>query len=160
MDDTEQKQQENLGSENVEKQQENNEEEKKLTGFQLNPQNINKNGRPPKGWSWAELLEDIGEEVMEGDPNKRTFKQVVGRRLWLECAKGNVHAIRELFNRMEGLPRMKMEVDGKVDTRIPELIEILDRIVSAQEVDENGQPVKVNQATNVAGDKGNSQENI
>lgn len=97
-------------------------------GFADHPELINKNGRPPKDWAWAELLEDIGEEVEE--KTGKTFKQLVGRRLWLECVNGNVLAIKELFNRMEGLPRMKLEVNGKIDMKIPELIDRIDKMLN------------------------------
>jgi len=117
------------GDTGVVKQQDNNIEqqpEKKPTGFQLNPQNINRNGRPPKNWSWAELLEKVGDELAPGEEvGGKTFKELVSKRLWLECVAGNINAIKELFNRTEGLPRIKMEVDGKVDTGSDEVAKLL-----------------------------------
>jgi|GEM_PF-1591927 len=106
-----------------------------IGGFKDHPELINKNGRPPKGWAWSELLEDIGDEV---EPKSgKQFKELVGRRLWLECVNGNIMAVKELFNRMEGLPRLKLEVDGKIDMKIPQLVEALDKIIAAKESDAN-----------------------
>ena len=68
------------------------------------PGNIaNPKGRPPKGWAWAELLEDVGEEIEEKSGKK--FKELVSRRLWAESVSGNVQAIKDLMNRMDGLPK-------------------------------------------------------
>ena len=80
-------------------------------GFGDNPENINRKGRPPRGWSWAELLEDVGEEIEEKTGKK--FKHLVSKRLWIECVNGNVGAIKELMNRMEGLPKQSLEHTGK-----------------------------------------------
>jgi hypothetical protein len=96
-------------------------------GFQDHPELINKKGRPPKGWAWSELLEDIGEEMVPGTDGK-TFKQMVGRRLWVESAAGNIFAIKELFNRMEGMPRINMKVEGKVDTGSNEVGKLLQQM--------------------------------
>jgi len=85
--------------------------EPKKTGFQLFPENINRNGRPPKSWSWAELLEDVGEEIEEKTGKK--FKHLVSKRLWFECINGNVGAIKELFNRMEGMPKQSTDITSK-----------------------------------------------
>lgn len=95
-------------------------------GFQDHPELINKSGRPPKGSAWSEVLEEIGETV---DPkSNKTYKELVGLRIWQLCMSGNVSAIRELFNRMEGLPRIKLEHSGKVDTGLHELVERVDKI--------------------------------
>lgn len=76
-------------------------------------QSGNPKGRPPKGWSWAEILEDVGEEI---EPKSgKQFKELVSRKLWKECAKGNISAIRELFNRMEGMPKQQTEIQGAVN---------------------------------------------
>jgi hypothetical protein len=72
-------------------------------GFQTHPENINRKGRPLKGWSWSELLEDAGE-LIEPISGKK-YKELVSQRLWIECANGNVSAIQALFDRMEGKPK-------------------------------------------------------
>jgi len=129
----------NSGTEKLEKQDENklpNPEGK--GGFADNPQNINRNGRPPKGSAWSEVLEMIGETVEE--KSGKTFKELVGLKIWQLCIAGNVSAIRELFNRMEGLPRIKLEHSGKVETGVQDLVERVDKIFGFEEDDKEVQP--------------------
>jgi len=73
----------------------------------------NPGGRPKKDWTWGQMLETIGEETELKSGKK--FKELVSRRLWVECVNGNITAIKELFNRMEGLPMQFTDVtsDGK-----------------------------------------------
>jgi len=77
-----------------------------LPGQSANPQ-----GRPPLNWSWAELLREVGEEI---EPKSgKQFKSLVSKRLWIECVNGNVGAIKELFNRMEGMPKQSFTMNTK-----------------------------------------------
>ncbi len=99
-------------------------------GFGDNPGNINKEGRPPRGWSWKDVLEEIAEEMapVEIDGKSLTFRQAVGNRLWLEAVNGNIAAIKELFTRMDGLPRIEIDHSGRVDTgsnKVAQLLQII-----------------------------------
>lgn len=76
-------------------------------------QSGNPGGRPKKDWTWAKLLEKVGNEK-EAKSGKK-FKELVSRRLWVECVNGNITAIRELFNRMEGMPKQQTELQGAVN---------------------------------------------
>ena len=75
-----------------------------------NPQNQfppgvsgNPNGRPKREWTWSGLLEEIGERV---EPkSQRQFKELVGMKLWIKAANGDTLAIKEIFNRMDGMPK-------------------------------------------------------
>ncbi len=90
-----------------------NNKKKPATGFHTNPERINKKGRPPAGESWAEILRQIGEEV---DPKSgKQFKEAVGRKVWKLCLEGNVNVIKELFNRMDGMPLRHVDItsDGE-----------------------------------------------
>jgi hypothetical protein len=42
-------------------------------------------------------------------------------------------AIKELFNRMEGMPKQKIDLGGKVDLALPELIKRVDDILNDEE---------------------------
>ncbi len=106
-------------------------------GFQDHPELINKNGRPPKGSAWSEVLEEIGETI---EPKSgKSFKELVGMKIWQLCISGNVSAIRELFNRMEGLPRIKLEHSGRVETGVQDLVERVDKLFGLQEDDKEVQ---------------------
>ncbi len=95
-------------------------------GFGDNPANINTEGRT-KGWTWREMLEGIALEIapIEVDGKSVTFKEAVGNRLWLEAINGNVAAMKELFTRMEGLPRLEVDLRGKIDTGSDKIAELL-----------------------------------
>ena len=76
-------------------------------------QSGNPGGRPKKEWTWAKLLEEVGEEV---EPkSKKKYKELVSKRLWVACVNGNIHAIKELFNRMDGMPLRHVDItsDGE-----------------------------------------------
>ncbi|KKL10752.1 hypothetical protein LCGC14_2552650 [marine sediment metagenome] len=91
--------------------QENN-KEKPATGFHTNPERINKKGRPPAGESWAEILREIGEEIhpKTGKP----FKEAVSRKIWNKAVGGDTQSIKEIMNRMDGMPKQSHEVEGNV----------------------------------------------
>lgn len=80
-----------------------------------NPQNQfppgvsgNPKGRPKREWTWAGLLEEIGENV---EPkSKKKFKELVGRKLWVMAANGDAVAIKEIFNRMDGMPKQSTDL--------------------------------------------------
>lgn len=82
-------------------------------GFQDNPQNINKKGRPPRGWSWAEILEEVAEQVEPKSGKK--FKELVSKRIWVKAVNGDMSAMKEIMNRMDGFPKSSTDVtsDGE-----------------------------------------------
>ena len=103
----------------VVKQQEN----KKLTGFAKYPENINRKGRPPKNWSWAELLEEVANEV---EPKTgKPYKELVIRRLWIAAANGNLNAQKEIFDRMEGRPKQQTDITTNGNSIAPVLVEFI-----------------------------------
>ena len=72
----------------------------------------NPGGRPKKEWTWAKLLEEAGEEI---DPDSgKKFKEAVSKRLWIAAVNGNIVAIKELFNRMDGMPIQATEIEGEI----------------------------------------------
>lgn len=56
--------------------------------------------RPPRGWTWADLLERIGEEKAAGYRRK----EIAAMQLWKKACNGDLRAIEMIMNRMEGLP--------------------------------------------------------
>ena len=79
-------------------------------------QSGNPGGRPKKDWTWANLLEQVGEEIEPKSGKK--FKELVSKRLWVACINGNIVAIKELFNRMDGMPSQHTELDGNITVLI------------------------------------------
>ena len=65
-------------------------------------QSGNPGGRPKKEWTWAGLLEAVGEEIEPKSGKK--YKELVSRRVWVDAVNGSLGAQKEIMNRMEGLP--------------------------------------------------------
>ena len=65
-------------------------------------QSGNPGGRKKRDWTWSGLLEKVGEEVEPKSGQK--FKELVSRRIWIEAVNGNMIAIKEITNRMDGMP--------------------------------------------------------
>jgi hypothetical protein len=83
------------------KQPDNN--EKKLTGFQLHPENINRNGRPPKGHSITETIQAMMDEKPE-------IKRALGQRILQMALEGDLAAIRTIWGYIDGLPAQATDV--------------------------------------------------
>jgi hypothetical protein len=75
--------------------------------FKKGDKNINREGRPPKGQSWAAVLEKIGGEKLKG--SDLTKKEAVARKLWAEAAKGQPWAINALMDRLDGKPKQVVD---------------------------------------------------
>ena len=83
------------------------------------PGNVaNPKGRPKRDWTWKEVLEDIAQMYVkkkDGTISKKTYKEMVAQRLFSLSIGGNIHAIKEIMNRMDGMPTqtIEAEVDNK-----------------------------------------------
>ena len=78
-------------------------------GFDKRPQDINVGGRPKS--YFGKILSEIGDEI---EPKSgKPFKQLVSRRLWVDAVNGNINAIKEIINRLDGLPQAFTELSTK-----------------------------------------------
>lgn len=90
--------------------------------------NANPEGRPTKTNAWTDILnrildsEKIEITIVKGDKkeeiklnNKNTMRYALGVALVKHGLKGNILAIRELFDRTQGKPAQSMDItsDGK-----------------------------------------------
>jgi len=82
--------------------------EKKLTGFALNPDNINRNGRPRKGMAWKDVVIDMGDDEMK---DGKTRKEEIVAKVYKEANKGNMDAIKLLWNSLVGT-KTQNEISG------------------------------------------------
>lgn len=74
-------------------------------GFASHPENINRKGRPSRGWAWNELIEEaVNETAKTTEGNELPIKTLVVKRLVKMAADGDLLAIREIINRMDGMP--------------------------------------------------------
>jgi hypothetical protein len=72
----------------------------------------NPKGAPKRDWSWSgEFQRAVEVSTKQG----RSVKEIVAESLVREALKGNIQAIRELTNRMDGAPKQNMNIDGALD---------------------------------------------
>ena len=76
----------------------------------------NPNGRPKKEWTWAGLLKEKLEENPNGD--MRTYKELVAESLRDLAIKGDVAAIKEFGNRIDGLPPQTIKQSGDITLNV------------------------------------------
>ena len=97
----------------AEKQQENN----KLTGFQLHPENINVKGRPPKGHSITETIRAMMDEKPE-------IKKALGAKILQMAVEGDITAIKTIWNYLDGMPAQKNLLGNLDETNLQGLIQV------------------------------------
>lgn len=80
------------------------------TGAKANP-----NGRPPKEWTMTAMYKEAAEEAAEtGEPKYK----IVARKLLELAQNGDMTAIKELGNRLDGMPRQTLEHEGGLEIKI------------------------------------------
>lgn len=76
---------------------------------------LNPNGRPKRDWTVAGLIEQAMEEEDEtGVP----YKKAVYNKLVSLAKNGDVMAIKEVNNRLDGMPKQTLEHEGGLDIRL------------------------------------------
>ena len=80
-----------------------NEKGQLLPGTILNP-----NGRPPRAWTMSTLIEEALEEVEE--KTGKSFKSLVAKRLAHMAVGGDIQAIKEINDRIDGRPQQKTDI--------------------------------------------------
>lgn len=82
------------------------------TSTTLRPgQTANPNGRPKREWTMTSLIQEALEELeADGTPVKKT----IARKLARLAARGDMVAIKEVNNRLDGMPKQSIEHDGEV----------------------------------------------
>lgn len=106
--------------------------------FTKNDPNINRQGRPPKGQSWAELIRIAGGEV-EPESGKQ-LKLLVVEQLYSKAIKGDISAIKEIIDRTDGRAKITenepLGTQGSnIDINDPRILKTL--LLTAQALVEN-----------------------
>ena len=84
---------------------------KPLTGFQLHPENINRAGYIEKEWTMKALIrESLEEEDETGIP----YKIIITRKLRAKGAKGDMAAIKEIIDRMDGKSKESIDLNATI----------------------------------------------
>lgn len=88
----------------------------KKKGSQANP-----NGRPKREWTVVGLIEQAMEEQSKtGVP----YKKAVYDKLVKLAADGDIPAIKEINNRLDGMPKQSVEHEGGLDIRVSNLEDV------------------------------------
>lgn len=81
-------------------------------------QSGNPNGAPKKAWRWSEVLRSVAEKI---DRSGKEFKELAAEALLKEAMKGNIAALRELGDRLEGKPRQSIEITPLEEKKVMSL---------------------------------------
>ena len=75
-------------------------------GFDVNPQNINEEGRPDAGYTWKDQFMKIAEQKRD----RLTRREIAAESIWSKAEGGDVSAFKEIADRMEGKPKQDSNV--------------------------------------------------
>jgi len=78
---------------------------KPKAGFNANPQNINKSGRPPKGYSITEWF----KEMLNSKPE---VKDAIGKSIMKKALEGDTTAQKMVWQYMDGMPQQNLTLSG------------------------------------------------
>ena len=74
------------------------------TGSKANP-----NGRPKADWTWAGLVKEALEELeADGTPVKKSISRALAKK----ALEGDVQAIKEIGNRIDGMPKQALDLNN------------------------------------------------
>lgn len=102
-------------------------ENKNKQGFAVHPENINRNGRPKKGQTMTDILSELGDiQDIELLDEKITKKKALALKIWQLALKGDLAAIKYIYNRIDGMPRISQDIT--VNDKIEDFIEAFNNI--------------------------------
>jgi hypothetical protein len=78
-------------------------------------QSGNPNGRPKEDWTMSGL---IREALEEQDENGIPYKKLIANKLAKLAAKGELMAVKETINRIDGMPKQFIENTGDMNLNI------------------------------------------
>lgn len=84
-------------------------------GFDKHPENINRNGRPPKDHTLTEILKEALAQPRDED-GKLKKEQLIDLMLELALNEKDKDMIKYIFDRTDGKPRQGMDIDLSGET--------------------------------------------
>ena len=85
-------------------------------GFHTDPNRINKEGRPKGSRNLSTILKAMLEEEIEvtvdGKKERKQFQEVIIRKLLKKANDGEIRAITEIFDRVEGKAKQSIELES------------------------------------------------
>lgn len=89
-------------------------------GFHTDPDRINKAGRPKGSKNLSTILREMLDEevdvVIDNKKERRSFQEVIVRKLIKKANDGDMRAITEIFDRIEG--KAKQEIKHEIQRGI------------------------------------------
>lgn len=80
----------------------------------------NPGGRPKKDWTWAGLyIQELKRKLKTTDGKKIDPKVAIAKRIIKMAIDGDLNAIKELSNRIDGMPQQSMEHSGEIANPTP-----------------------------------------
>lgn len=89
-----------------------------VAGFNANPQNINRKGRPLKGYSITEWF----KEMLKSRPD---VKDAIGNSIMKKALQGDVTAQKLVWNYMDGMPAQSPDDPGTSENPIQHSLRIV-----------------------------------
>ncbi len=85
-----------------------------VAGFDKHPENINRDGRPKKEWTWRSLLQEVAEEMDASEDGKQEpKKKLMARKLVSKALEGDTTALKEFGDRIDGKASQGIELTGE-----------------------------------------------
>ncbi|MDA2920649.1 DUF5681 domain-containing protein [Desulfobacterota bacterium AH_259_B03_O07] len=81
-------------------------------------QSGNPKGRPRKEMSFTSLLKEAIEQKCPEDKKKRTWAQVMNEQLLKKAKKGDLQAMRLIYEYVEGKPRQEIESPSDINIHV------------------------------------------
>lgn len=110
-------------------------------GFHTDPNRINREGRPKGTKNLSTILREMLEEEIEvnidGVKSRKQFQEVIVRKLLKKANDGEIKAIIEIFDRIEGKANQPIENNGSLTIKFEEPT---DYIYPSQDKGDNGIP--------------------
>ncbi len=73
-------------------------------------------GKGPSLTSILKKFKDTKKRIkVDGKYKDLTYAELLGLKLWEMAIKGNVQALKYLYDRLEGMPVAKHELEGKLE---------------------------------------------
>lgn len=88
-------------------------------GFENNPENINRNGRPKKGTCLTDLMQKYLKKSIDIKDDTGEIKKIKYRDLFVQqvlklATAGDTTCLKLIWNYIDGMPLQKMDIQGNI----------------------------------------------
>jgi hypothetical protein len=109
---------------------------RKPQSFKPGDSRINRNGRPKKGTSLTEILKYKLDQKTDDNSNKKVLnREIIAEKLIELAKKGNIAAIKYIYDRLEGLPIQAIDISRSREDTLPKDMDEIQSEIEQLEVD-------------------------